>query len=133
MAKSSQSSAGDSFDSSENLNTTYHPNAIRALQSIKADMQKLIDRIDAAIVSSPPPYVPPPVVSAVVQHGAVWSDYADVYVTPSLGASVVGRVAKGAVLPVVADPSTDSGNTWWKITDGDFKDKFVTGRTLTMQ
>src|SRR5580765_4283279 len=83
--------------------STYHPQAIRALQSVREQLQKLIAQVDAAIIADPPPFVASRTAAAVTVNGSVRSDFADVYATPHINAEVLGQIAQGAVLPVQLD------------------------------
>lgn len=114
-------------------NSVYHPTAIRALAGIREDLQKILARVDAAIISEPPAYVAPAVVSSVPVNGTVAQDFADTYATPNENAVSIGRIAIGAVLPLIADASKDGGYTWYRIQSGEHKGQYVRGSALTMQ
>jgi hypothetical protein len=113
--------------------TTYHPAQAKDLQRFITDLEGVLERARQSLVQNPPPYVPGPPVSTEVLHGAVALDFSNVYQTPHINAKVLGKVAMGGVLPLVADASKDEGYTWWKIESGEFKNGYVTGRGITMQ
>ena len=118
---------------SDVASTVYHPQQALALQRLIKELEGVIASAREALVQNPPPFVAGPPVSTVTQHGTVANDFAEVYATPHVNAQVIGKVAQGGVLPLVADASTDEHYTWWKITDGQFKDGYVKGRSITMQ
>jgi len=113
---------------------TYHPRAVQALVTLKDKLQALIADVDAAIVSAPPPYVAPAPASTTILHGTTNWDSVDVYASPADNAQVVGKLTRGAVLPVTLDAAqSPSGTKWYKITSGEFVGKFVQSVSLVMQ
>jgi murein DD-endopeptidase MepM/ murein hydrolase activator NlpD len=91
-----------------------------------------VEDVVATVAPEPPP--PPPSDPAPTpKQATVTADpFLRVRVAPSTSAAQIGELLKGAIVMVV-DNGTADGLTWCKITEGDYRDKFVAKNYLSFQ
>lgn len=106
------------------------------LNGMKAELGKLNTLVDQALAAAqpaePPPAPPPDPVPTPKQATVTAQPFLHVRVAPSTTAARIGDLLTGATIMVV-DSGTADGLAWCKITEGDYRDRFVAKNYLSFQ